>query len=76
MAADAGPAAGHGRRQADAALAGTDLDYSQRQACKGLLTSKRLINCLVAPAGTGKTHVMARVRAGLGCARRAAVSSG
>ena len=26
---------------------------------KGLLTSQRLINCLVAPAGTGKTHVIA-----------------
>ncbi|MGH7732712.1 MAG: MobF family relaxase, partial [Gemmatimonadales bacterium] len=45
--------------QADVALAGTDLDYSQRAAAKGLLTSTRLINCLVAPAGTGKTHVMA-----------------
>jgi conjugative relaxase-like TrwC/TraI family protein len=44
---------------AAAALEGTDLDYSQRQACEGLLTSARLINCLVAPAGTGKTHVMA-----------------
>ena len=44
---------------AAAALAGTDLDYSQREACLGLLTSRRLINCLVAPAGTGKTHVMA-----------------
>ena len=44
---------------AAAALAGTDLDYSQREACLGLLTSVRLINCLVAPAGTGKTHVMA-----------------
>jgi len=44
---------------AEAALAGTDLDYSQREACLGLLTSSRLINCLVAPAGTGKTHVMA-----------------
>ena len=44
---------------AAAALAGTDLDYSQREACTGLLTSDRLINCLVAPAGTGKTHVMA-----------------
>ena len=44
---------------ATAALAGTDLDYSQREACLGLLTSGRLINCLVAPAGTGKTHVMA-----------------
>ena len=44
---------------ADAALAGTDLDYSQRAAVKGLLTSGRLISCLVAPAGTGKTYVMA-----------------
>jgi len=44
---------------AAAALAGTDLDYSQREACTGLLASTRLINCLVAPAGTGKTHVMA-----------------
>ena len=44
---------------AAAALTGTDLDYSQREACLGLLTSGRLINCLVAPAGTGKTHVMA-----------------
>ena len=44
---------------AAAALAGTDLDPSQREACLGLLTSARLVNCLVAPAGTGKTHVMA-----------------
>jgi len=44
---------------AAAALAGTDLDPSQREACLGLLTSMRLINCLVAPAGTGKTHVIA-----------------
>ena len=44
---------------AAAALADTDLDYSQREACLGLLASGRLINCLVAPAGTGKTHVMA-----------------
>jgi conjugative relaxase-like TrwC/TraI family protein len=44
---------------AAAALAGTDLDPSQREACQGLLTSARLISCLVAPAGTGKTHVMA-----------------
>jgi conjugative relaxase-like TrwC/TraI family protein len=44
---------------AAAALAGTDLDYSQREAAAGLLTSEHLINCLVAPAGTGKTHVMA-----------------
>ncbi|MGH3236869.1 MAG: MobF family relaxase, partial [Streptosporangiaceae bacterium] len=45
--------------QAAAALAGTDLDHSQRAAAMGLLTSKRLINCLVAAAGTGKTHMMA-----------------
>jgi conjugative relaxase-like TrwC/TraI family protein len=45
--------------QADAALAGTDLDYEQRRVVKGMLTSGRFINCLVAPAGTGKTHVMA-----------------
>ena len=44
---------------AAAALEGTDLDYSQREACAGLLSSDRLINCLVAPAGTGKTHVTA-----------------
>lgn len=44
---------------AAAALAGTDLDYSQREACMGLLTSARLINCLVAAAGTGKTHTVA-----------------
>jgi conjugative relaxase-like TrwC/TraI family protein len=44
---------------AAAALEGTDLDPSQRAACLGLLTAGRLISCLVAPAGTGKTHVMA-----------------
>jgi ATP-dependent exoDNAse (exonuclease V) alpha subunit len=44
---------------AAAALAGTDLDPSQREACAGLLTSARLISALVAPAGTGKTHVIA-----------------
>src|SRR5205823_5572112 len=47
------------RQAAAAALAGTDLDPSQREACAGLLTSARLINCLVAPAGTGKTRVVA-----------------
>ena len=45
--------------QADAALERTDLDYEQRKVVKGMLTSGRFINCLVAPAGTGKTHVMA-----------------
>jgi conjugative relaxase-like TrwC/TraI family protein len=57
---------------AEAALADTDLDYSQREACLGLLTSARLVNCLMAPAGTGKTHVMAafaRARAGNGAGR-------
>ena len=57
---------------AEVALADTDLDYSQREACLGLLTSGRLINCLVAPAGTGKTHVMAafaRAWAGNGAGR-------
>ena len=57
---------------AEAALAGTDLDYSQREACLGLLTSARLVNCLMAPAGTGKTHVMAafaRAWAGNGAGR-------
>ena len=45
--------------QADAALAGTDLDYQQREVVKGMLTSRVMAECLVAPAGTGKTHVMA-----------------
>ena len=58
--------------QADAALDGTDLDFSQLRAAKGLLTSRRLISCLVAPAGTGKTHVMAafaRAWASIGAGR-------
>ena len=45
--------------QADAALARTDLDYQQREVVKGMLTSQRMAECLVAPAGSGKTHVMA-----------------
>ena len=45
--------------QTDAALAGTDLDYQQREVVKGMLTSRVMAECLVAPAGTGKTHVMA-----------------
>ncbi|HSR23507.1 MAG TPA: AAA family ATPase, partial [Candidatus Eisenbacteria bacterium] len=44
---------------AAAALEGSGLDPSQREACLGLLTSGRLISCLVAPAGTGKTFVTA-----------------
>ena len=45
--------------QADAALEGTDLDRVQRHVVKGMLTSGRFVTCLVAPAGTGKTHIMA-----------------
>jgi hypothetical protein len=45
--------------QATAALAGTDLDPQQRRAVTGMLTSTRFFSCLVAAAGTGKTHVMA-----------------
>jgi len=45
--------------QADAALAGTDLDYQQREVVKGMLTSRTMAECLIAPAGSGKTHVMA-----------------
>lgn len=45
--------------QARQALAGTDLDRQQREAVAGMLTSARLMDCLVAPAGSGKTHVMA-----------------
>ena len=45
--------------QAAAALAGTDLDPQQRQAVAGMLAGARFFSCLVAAAGTGKTHVMA-----------------
>ena len=45
--------------RAAAALAGTDLDPQQRRAVTGMLTSTRFFSCLVAAAGTGKTHVMA-----------------
>ena len=45
--------------EAEAALAGVDLDYEQRQAVKGMLTSGRFVTCLVAPAGAGKTRAMA-----------------
>jgi conjugative relaxase-like TrwC/TraI family protein len=45
--------------QAEAALAGTDLDYQQREVVKGMLTSQVMAECLIAPAGSGKTHVMA-----------------
>ena len=45
--------------RAAAALAGTDLDPQQRRAVTGMLTTDRFFSCLVAAAGTGKTHVMA-----------------
>ena len=45
--------------RAAAALAGTDLDPQQRRAVAGMLTTGRFFSCLVAAAGTGKTHVMA-----------------
>ena len=45
--------------QADAALAGTELDEQQRNAVRGMLTSSRFITSLVAPAGSGKTRAMA-----------------
>ena len=45
--------------RAAAALADTDLDPQQRRAVTGMLTTGRFFSCLVAAAGTGKTHVMA-----------------
>jgi conjugative relaxase-like TrwC/TraI family protein len=42
------------------ALDGTTLDYDQRAAALGLLTSQRAVSVLVAPAGTGKTYTMAQ----------------
>jgi conjugative relaxase-like TrwC/TraI family protein len=45
--------------EAAAALEGTDLDRLQRRVVTGMLTSDRFVTCLVAPAGTGKTHVTA-----------------
>jgi len=42
-----------------AALASTDLDSQQRRAVTGMLATDRFFSCLVAAAGTGKTHVMA-----------------
>jgi conjugative relaxase-like TrwC/TraI family protein len=45
--------------EADRVLARMDLDYQQREVVKGMLTSGVMAECLVAPAGTGKTRVMA-----------------
>lgn len=46
---------------AAAQLAGTNLDYDQRRAATGLLTSTTVVTSLIAPAGAGKTHVMGPV---------------
>ena len=48
-----------GEAEAAAALEGTDLDRLQRRVVTGMMTSDRFVTCLVAPAGTGKTHVTA-----------------
>ncbi|HVT67216.1 MAG TPA: MobF family relaxase, partial [Trebonia sp.] len=42
------------------ALDGSTLDYDQKAAAIGLLTSQRAVSVLVAPAGTGKTYTMAQ----------------
>jgi len=47
------------QEQAEQAVAGTELDYHQRLAVVGMLASTRFVECLVAPAGTGKTRTMA-----------------
>jgi conjugative relaxase-like TrwC/TraI family protein len=48
-----------GEAAAAAHVARAGLDYHQAEAVMGFLTSRRLVNCLVAPAGTGKTRAMA-----------------
>jgi hypothetical protein len=45
---------------ADAALAGSGLDFDQRAAVRGLLASEQAVTSLVAAAGTGKTYAMAQ----------------
>jgi conjugative relaxase-like TrwC/TraI family protein len=45
--------------QAEQAVAALELDYHQRAAVAGMLASTRFVECLVAPAGTGKTRIMA-----------------
>ena len=44
---------------ADVALAGADLGADQAEVAAGLLTARTAVSVLVAPAGAGKTHVMA-----------------
>ena len=47
------------RHAADVALAGADLGADQAEVAAGLLTARTAVSVLVAPAGAGKTHVMA-----------------
>ena len=44
---------------ADVALAGAGLGADQAEVAAGLLTARTAVSVLVAPAGAGKTHVMA-----------------
>ncbi len=44
---------------ADVALAGADLGADQAEVAAGLLTARTAMSVLVAPAGAGKTHVVA-----------------
>jgi conjugative relaxase-like TrwC/TraI family protein len=44
---------------ADVALAGAGLGADQAEVAAGLLTARAAVSVLVAPAGAGKTHVMA-----------------
>ena len=48
-----------------ASLADTDLDETQREVAAGLLASRRAVEVLVAPAGTGQDARRRSVRAGL-----------
>jgi conjugative relaxase-like TrwC/TraI family protein len=46
--------------EADRAVSASDLGAEQREVVKGLLTTTTATTVLVGPAGTGKTHVMAK----------------
>ena len=59
-----------------ACLADTDLDETQREVAAGLLTSRRAVEVLVAPAGTGKTHTSSQRSRGPGRPGPAAGLSG
>ena len=56
--------------QAEGVLAATDLDRTQRTVAEGLLTNQRLINVLVAPAGTGKSPHRSGLRGCVGADHR------